>query len=130
MMWLTMPFSALSNHTSSDVPTYKDFAFSGHTSSSFLNSGYLYSTSSSSLLLRGALNYSIDIVLELTHRSTTSEGLAQDPYVVARLGFEPVTLWTQGTEHTTEPPHLFCCLLSYLFYVTILFQRVTIPLAL
>ena len=37
-------------------------------------------------------------------RATTSEGLAQGPYVVARVGFEPVTLLMQGTELTTEPP--------------------------
>jgi len=30
-----------------------------------------------------------------------SDGLAQGPYVVARVGFEPTTFWTQGT----EPPH-------------------------
>ena len=35
-----------------------------------------------------------------------SEGLAKGPYVAARVGFEPVTFWMQGTEPTTEPPHL------------------------
>ena len=33
------------------------------------------------------------------------EGLAQGPYVAARVAFEPATLRTQGTELTTEPPH-------------------------
>jgi len=33
-----------------------------------------------------------------------SEGLAQGPYVVARVGFEPATLWRQGPKLTTEPP--------------------------
>ena len=33
-----------------------------------------------------------------------SEGLAQDPYVATRVGFEPATLRMQGTELTTEPP--------------------------
>ena len=33
-----------------------------------------------------------------------SEGLAQGSYVVARVGFEPATFQTQGTELTTEPP--------------------------
>ena len=33
-----------------------------------------------------------------------SEGLAQGPYVAARVEFEPVTLWTQGTELTTVSP--------------------------
>jgi len=47
-------------------------------------------------------------------QATTSEGLAQGPYVAARVGFEPATLRT-GTELTTEPPHLsavLCCLYS------------------
>jgi len=30
----------------------------------------------------------------------TSEGLSQVPYVVARVGFKPVTFWTHGTEPT------------------------------
>ena len=38
-------------------------------------------------------------------QATTSEGLAQGPYGVARVGFEPATLQTQGTELTTELPH-------------------------
>ena len=33
-----------------------------------------------------------------------SEGLAQGPYVVAGVGFEPATLRTEGTKFTTEPP--------------------------
>ena len=33
-----------------------------------------------------------------------SEGLAQGPFVVAGVGFEPATLWTQGSELTTDPP--------------------------
>jgi len=37
----------------------------------FIHSGYLYGASSSSLLLRGAPDYSIDTVSELTHRSAT-----------------------------------------------------------
>jgi len=35
-----------------------------------------------------------------------SEGLAQGPYVAARVGFEPATLRTQGTEPTNESPHI------------------------
>src|SRR6218665_1561109 len=69
--------------------------------------GYFYSASSSPLLLRGIPDYSIDTVSELTRRSaagkTTSEGLAQVPYVAARVGFEPATFRTQGTEPTTKP---------------------------
>ena len=33
-----------------------------------------------------------------------SEGLTQGPYVVAGVGFEPMSFRTQGTEPTTEPP--------------------------
>src|SRR6218665_3184388 len=40
-------------------------------------------------------------------QATTSKGLAQGPYVQARVGFEPATLQTQGTELTTEPPRSF-----------------------
>jgi len=39
-------------------------------------------------------------------QSTTSEGLAQGPYVATRVGFEPATFRTEGTEHhnsTTTP---------------------------
>ena len=38
-------------------------------------------------------------------QATVIEGLAQGPYMAARVGFEPATLWAQGTELTTEPPH-------------------------
>src|SRR6218665_208777 len=38
-------------------------------------------------------------------QATVSEGLAQGPYVAVRVGFEPVTLRTQGTKLITEPPH-------------------------
>ena len=31
-------------------------------------------------------------------QATTSEGLAQGPYEVARVGFEPVTLWMEDIE--------------------------------
>ena len=36
-------------------------------------------------------------------QTTTSKELAQGLSLVARVGFEPVTLRTQGTELTTEP---------------------------
>jgi len=35
-----------------------------------------------------------------------SEGLAQGSYVMARVGFEPATFHTQGTQPTTESPRL------------------------
>src|SRR6218665_3879652 len=36
--------------------------------------------------------------------ATASEGLAQGPYVVARAGFEPLTLWSKGIDSTNAPP--------------------------
>ena len=52
---------------------------------SFIHSGYFYTASSSSILLRGTPNYSI-AVSELTCKTLqtiASEGLAQGPYVGA-----------------------------------------------
>jgi len=63
---------------------------------SFIHSGYFYSASSSPLLFRGTPHYSTDTVLESTHQAlqeTVSEGLAQGPYVAARVRFEPATHW-------------------------------------
>ena len=37
-------------------------------------------------------------------QAIASEGLAQGPCVVARVGFEPTTLRTKGIESTNEPP--------------------------
>ena len=42
-----------------------------------------------------------------------SEGLAQGPYLVARVRFEPATLQMQGTELTTKPP-LFGLIASHI----------------
>src|SRR6218665_2702769 len=42
-----------------------------------------------------------------TIQATVSEGLAQGPNVAAGVGFDPAALRTEGTEPTTEPPHLF-----------------------
>ena len=36
--------------------------------------------------------------------SIASEGLAQGPYVVARVGYEPMTFQTKGDESTNVPP--------------------------
>jgi len=38
-------------------------------------------------------------------QATASEGLAQGPYVAARAGFKPTTLWTKGDKSTNESPH-------------------------
>src|SRR6218665_3393026 len=35
---------------------------------------------------------------------TASEELAQGPYVAARAGFEPTTLWSKGFDSTKAPP--------------------------
>src|SRR6218665_1626495 len=94
-----------------DLSTISDVALIHSFIHSFIHSlmccGYFYSASSSPLLLRGIPDYSNDTVSELTRRSaagkTTSEGLAQVPYVAARVGFEPATFRTQGTEPTTKP---------------------------
>ena len=48
-------------------------------------------------------DYSIDAVSELT-QATVTEGLAQGPYMEAKVGFEPANFRTQGPETTTEPP--------------------------
>ena len=37
------------------------------------------------------------------YRATVSEGLAQGPYVAARAGFEPTTLWSKGIDSTNAP---------------------------
>jgi len=37
-------------------------------------------------------------------QATASEGLAQGPYMSAKVGFEPVTL-TKGVKSSNEPPH-------------------------
>ena len=70
---------------------------------SFIHSGYFYSTSSSLLLFRGIPNYITNTMSELT-RQRASGNCEWRTYVVTRVGFEPVTLLTQGTKPTTEPP--------------------------
>src|SRR6218665_83258 len=51
-------------------------------------------------------------------QATTSEGLAQDPCVSARAGFEPATLRTKGAESTNEPqrPTLRLCVVFISVY--------------
>src|SRR6218665_1812970 len=61
----------------------------------FIHSGHYYSAFSISLLVRDAPDYSTDTVSEFhakAHRHL-SKGLAQVPYVAARVGVEPTTLW-------------------------------------
>ena len=46
-------------------------------------------------------------------QAATSVGLAKGLYVAARVGFEPVTFLTEGTEPTTEPPRPYISVTSY-----------------
>ena len=48
-------------------------------------------------------------------QATTSEGLAQSPYVVARVGFELATLRIQGTRLTTERHAPLCIYIIFVF---------------
>ena len=50
-------------------------------------------------------------IVELTlvaPQATASEGLAQGPYVTARVGFEPTILRTKGAESTNETTRSVC----------------------
>ena len=72
---------------------------------SFIHSGYFYSTSSSSLLLRGAQPqhcYCAGVNSPKCYRQLWGKDLPKVP--MWRVGFEHPPLWTQGTEITTEPP--------------------------
>ena len=70
---------------------------------SFIHSIYFYSTSSCPLLLRGAPDYSIDTISELTCRSATSNCEWRTcPRSLRGVGFERATFRMQGTELTTE----------------------------
>src|SRR6218665_673910 len=78
---------------------------------SFIHSGYFYSAPSSSLLLRGTPRLQHIYVSEFhteALQATVSKGLAQGPYVVARVGVEPTTLWLirlKVIDSTNAPPH-------------------------
>src|SRR6218665_1701799 len=69
------------------------------------NNTDFYSTSSSPLLLRGAPDTARILCWSFTpkrHRQLRAK--AQGPYVAARAGVEPTTLWTIGVDSTNEPP--------------------------
>src|SRR6218665_3744486 len=73
----------------------------------FIHSGHFYSAPSSSLLLRGAPDYSTDTVSEFqaeAHRQLVGKGLAQGPYVTARAGVEPTTLLRLKVIDSTKAP--------------------------
>ena len=73
--------------------------------SPFIHSGYFYSTSSSSLLLRAAPVYSIDTVSELTCQSAAGNCEWRTcPRFLLGGWFEPANFRTWGSEPTTEPP--------------------------
>src|SRR6218665_577062 len=57
---------------------------------------------------RGAPHYVI--------QATTSEGLAQGPYLATRMGFEPATFRIEGTDNPTEPPRPFINSLSVEYF--------------
>ena len=42
-------------------------------------------------------------------QATVSEGLAQGPYAAARVGFEPATLQSKGSDSTNAPPCIYVC---------------------
>src|SRR6218665_2657781 len=72
----------------------------------FIHSGHFCSAPSSSLLLRGAPDYSTDTVSEFhaeAHRQLVGKGLAQGPYVTARAGVEPTTLRLKVIDSTKAP---------------------------
>ena len=51
--------------------------------------------------------HSMDTVSEFhpeKPQATANEGLAQGPYMAARVGFEPTTLRMKGVESTSDPP--------------------------
>src|SRR6218665_81375 len=66
----------------------------------FIYSGYFYSTSSSPLLFRGALDTAWILCRSQYAKvlqAIASEGFAQGPYMAVRAGFEPTTLRAKGT---------------------------------
>ena len=61
-------------------------------------------------------------------QATTSEGLAQGPYVAARVEFKPATFRTQGTEPTTEQSCLIVLyFINHSCIVSITFALYQIP---
>ena len=76
---------------------------------SFMHSSYLYSASSSPLLLRDAPDTARILYQNFTPKRS---------YVPAKAGVEPTTLWTKGLDSTNAPhtPQILC-LLSTCFRV-------------
>ena|SRR6218665_1553398 len=67
----------------------------------------LYLTFSIALSLSEALPTTAIYTVSELHtealQATVSEGLAQGPYMAARDGFEPMTLWSKGMDSTNVP---------------------------
>src|SRR6218665_1960130 len=72
------------------------------------HSGHFYSAPSSPLPLRGAPDYSTDTVSEFhaeAHRQLQVKDLPKvPPYMAARAGVEPTTLWLRVIASTNAPP--------------------------
>jgi len=51
------------------------------------------------------------IILHCIIMATVSEGLAQDPYVAAKVGIESMTLRTKGVASTNAPSRISGCLM-------------------
>src|SRR6218665_2381058 len=79
----------------------KEFSYN-----SFIHSDYFCSTSSSSLLLIGALDTARILCRNFMPKRHMQ--LAQGPYVAARAGVEPMTLWTKGVDSATGTEHHAC----------------------
>src|SRR6218665_663251 len=73
---------------------------------SFIHSGYFYSRLFTTSTPQSSSRHSMDTVPEFhakAPQATVSEGLAQGPYVAARVGVEPMTLWTKGVDGLGGP---------------------------
>ena len=64
---------------------------------------FLYQYLFKSTITQRRSRHSTDTWIDVSE-ATATEGLAQGPYVAARTGFEPMTLWTKGEESINEPP--------------------------
>src|SRR6218665_2192173 len=74
---------------------------------SFIYSGYFYSASSSSLLLRGAADRARILCRNFTpkrHRQLLVKDLPKVPTMAAKTRGEPMTLRTKGVDSTNAPP--------------------------
>jgi len=91
-----------------DIIMYPTNSSRNNLKHSFIYFGYFYIAPLQVYYYSEALPTTALILCQSFHakapRAIASEGLAQGPYAADRVGFEPATLWSQGTELTTEPP--------------------------